>query len=56
MTVDMLEKLREKLEIMKKLIAGVILLSMLSSCNNKKSKIDPFCIYYSRSGFNPSSD
>ena len=27
---------------MKKLIAGVILLSMLSSCNNKKSKIDPF--------------
>lgn len=27
---------------MKKLIAGVILLSMLISCNNKKSKIDPF--------------
>ena len=27
---------------MKKLIAGVILLGMLSSCGNKKAKIDPF--------------
>ncbi|MDE6819670.1 DUF4348 domain-containing protein [Bacteroides acidifaciens] len=27
---------------MKKLIAGVILLSMLGSCGNKKNKIDPF--------------
>lgn len=27
---------------MKKLIAGVILLSMLGSCDNKKNKIDPF--------------
>ena len=27
---------------MKKLIAGVILLGMLSSCGNKKAKIDAF--------------
>ena len=27
---------------MKKLIAGVILLCMLGSCDNKKTKIDPF--------------